>query len=147
MSDTATQLQASANAQIHELIGLLSSRGEDALRLPCPGREKLGDGTVGAIAAHTADNYHRIAEFIRTAGERTAAPASRHRIPRFLLARGHSPGRHDEGTHDAGYTATDVHLDGLLQRLSSAAEALTPLTAIKRPATRDGATRRRLPIL
>jgi hypothetical protein len=33
-----------------------------ALHLPCAGREKLGDGTVGAVAMHTADNYLRIVE-------------------------------------------------------------------------------------
>lgn len=46
-----------ANRQLAALIGLFSTRDEAVLCLPCPGREKLGDGTVAAIALHTADNY------------------------------------------------------------------------------------------
>ena len=64
MSDRAQQLQASADAQIGVLIDLISNADESALRRPCPGREKLGDGTVGALAAHTAGNYGRIATFL-----------------------------------------------------------------------------------
>jgi hypothetical protein len=57
MNERGTQLLETANAQTDELIGLISTGGEAALRLPCPGREKLGDGTVAACALHTADNY------------------------------------------------------------------------------------------
>jgi hypothetical protein len=31
------------------------------LARPCPGRGKLGDGTVGAVATHTTDSYHHVA--------------------------------------------------------------------------------------
>jgi hypothetical protein len=50
MNERGTQLLETANAQTDELIGLISTGGEAALRLPCPGREKLGDGTVAACA-------------------------------------------------------------------------------------------------
>jgi CheY-like chemotaxis protein len=60
----AAALFATATDQISELIDLLSTEGDAALMLPCPGRGKLGDGTVGATAAHTAGSYHRIAAFL-----------------------------------------------------------------------------------
>ncbi len=65
MSERATRLHQLADGQLSELTDLLSVRAEAALRLACPGREKLGDGTVAACASHTADNYVRIAAFLR----------------------------------------------------------------------------------
>jgi hypothetical protein len=62
MTDRGQQLHATADAQVGGLIGLDLTLDETALRRPCPGREKLSDGTVGASARHTADNYHRIAD-------------------------------------------------------------------------------------
>ena len=89
MSDRASQLHATADGQISELIGLLTAGGAAALSVPCPGREKMGDGTVAAFALHTADRYQLIAGFLqaRPARCRGRAPgqAARHRIPRFLL--------------------------------------------------------------
>jgi hypothetical protein len=70
MTEPAQQLLATANEQIDELIGLITGVDETALRLPCPGREKLGDGTVGAAIAHTADNYERIADFVTASHRR-----------------------------------------------------------------------------
>jgi hypothetical protein len=49
VSARTEQLHATAEAQIDELIALMATLDEAALRLPCPGREKLGDGTVGAL--------------------------------------------------------------------------------------------------
>jgi hypothetical protein len=87
MIERANHLLETADGQLTELVGLLSARGEDALRLPCPGRGKMGDGTVAACASHTADRYQRIGEFLgvadRMAGAGAAAKAG-HRIPRFL---------------------------------------------------------------
>jgi hypothetical protein len=106
------------------------------LSLPCPGREKLGDGTVAALALHTADSYLRIAGFLQATGQMAGANAGarqgRHRIPRLLLARGHAPrghaeSGHDEGTHDGDYTADNVDLHGLLERLSAGRDALSLL--------------------
>lgn len=125
-------LAEAAEGQIADLIALLSAQGEAVLSLPVPGREKLGDGTVGACALHTAERYQLIAEFIGATGQMLAPRAgrgqSRHQIPRFLLARGHGRGSHDatrhgQGLHDGDYTAEDVDLDGLLERLSAARDA------------------------
>jgi hypothetical protein len=92
-------LLATATDQISELVGLLSTQGDAALMLPCPGRGKLGAGTVGATAAHTAGSYHRIAAFLE-------APV-------------------DE--HGAEHRAENLDIDDLLERLSSARAALALL--------------------
>jgi hypothetical protein len=132
MSERGTQLLQIANGQINELIDLFSRRGATVLSLPCPGREKLGDGTVAALALHTADSYLRIAGFLQATSRMPVPGQSRHRIPRFLLARGHRPPRHgkggrNEGTHDRDYTAENVDLPGLLERLSAGRDTLSLL--------------------
>ena len=100
MTERGKQLQATTDAQVGELIALISALDEAALRRPCPGREKLGDGTVGASAQHAADNYQRIAGFVQTSdrrsGEHGPAQHGGHRIPRFLRAIGHGPADHAE---------------------------------------------------
>jgi hypothetical protein len=133
MSERATQLLEVADGQISELIGLFTQRGEAALSIRCPGREKLGDGTVAALALHTADSYLRIAGFLQATSEIAGAGASRHRTPRFLLARSHAPPQHgesghDEGAHDDHYATEHVDLPGLLERLSAGRDALGLLT-------------------
>lgn len=65
MIERSKQLHATADRQIEALIGLLSTLDEATLRLPRPGREKLGDGTVAASAWHAVDNYQRIATFVQ----------------------------------------------------------------------------------
>jgi hypothetical protein len=134
-----SQLSATADGQLAELIGLLSSRGEDALSLPCPGREKMGDGTVAACASHTADRYQRIAEFLWTAGQMKGASAPTvkgdHRMPRFPRPRGYGPSGYAESayqhdTHDDGHTTQNVDLDSLLQRLTAGREALDALAEL-----------------
>jgi hypothetical protein len=138
MGERANQLHETADGQLIELIALLSARGEAVLSLPVPGREKLGDGTVGACALHTAERYQLIAEFLQDTAQmpapRAAQGPSRHRIPRFLQARGHGPGsaaetRH-EGMHDGDYTAKDVALDALLERLSATRDAFGRLAEL-----------------
>src|SRR6516164_2669297 len=64
MTERTSQLHATADEQIGELLDLISTIDEATARRPCPGREKLGDGTVAANARHTADNYQRIAAFL-----------------------------------------------------------------------------------
>jgi hypothetical protein len=78
-------------------MALVSMSGVTALSLPCPGREKLGDGTVAACTRHTADSYDRIAAFI---------------------------GGRGEGRHHGGYTADNVELQDLLDRLAAGRGAL-----------------------
>jgi hypothetical protein len=109
-SPRGAALHTTATEQISELIGLLSTRGAAALMLPCAARGKLGDGTVGATAAHTAGSYQRIAAFLRATVDGQA---------------GHPP-----GGHDAEHRAENVDLDDLLERLSAARDALALLAEL-----------------
>jgi hypothetical protein len=92
MSRRAHLLHESADHQIAQLAGKLSAAGRTGLGRPCPGREKLGDGTVAAVAAHVTDNYQRIARFVAGLEDRGMPYwPDRHRAseidPRALLAR------------------------------------------------------------
>lgn len=131
MSERATQLHQLADGQLSGLIDLLSARDEAVLSLPCPGREKLGDGTVAACASHTAENYLRIAEFLRGEDHQPVARGDRgrgsHRIPSFLRARSHRGG-HGQNMHSAPHRAEDVDREELLERLSAGRDALRVLT-------------------
>jgi hypothetical protein len=68
MSQRAGKLHDVADAQIAELVDLVSSLDTTTLGIRCAGREKLGDGTVAALAQHTADSYQRIATFLCVSG-------------------------------------------------------------------------------
>ncbi|MHB8693942.1 MAG: hypothetical protein ACYDHH_22105 [Solirubrobacteraceae bacterium] len=116
MNDRGAQLQDTANRQISELTGLISTRAEAVLPLPCPGREKLGDGTVAACAMHTADNYHWIAAFLNGLGG-----GGRHRLAR--LRHHHGADQHQ----DDYYSADNINLQTLLERLSAGRGALSAL--------------------
>ncbi len=99
MTQRAQQLLATSDEQVDELIALITRLDEPALQRPCPGREKLGDGTVGAIIKHTADNYQRIAEFVSASDRMTSHGPSRpggHRISRLLRTLGHQAPQHQE---------------------------------------------------
>jgi hypothetical protein len=133
------QLFDTADGQLAELIGLLSAGGEEAFSRPCPGREKMGNGTVAACATQTTDHYRRIAEFLLTAGQTTrastAAVEDGHRMQRFLRARGHGPGDHAEsarehGAHDDRETTQNLDLGGLLERLTVCRNALAVLAEL-----------------
>jgi hypothetical protein len=101
------------DGQISELIAILSIKDEAALRLPCAGREKLGDGTVAACTLHTADNYHRIAGFLN-------GDDRQHRIARFLHG-------HGQRQHQDNYSAENIDLQTLLDRLTTGRAALSTL--------------------
>jgi hypothetical protein len=73
MSERGTQLLDVASRQIAELLELFSTKDEEAMRLPCPGREKLGDGTTGATTAHIAHVYQLLAGFVQTHADQTPA--------------------------------------------------------------------------
>jgi hypothetical protein len=133
MTDRGKQLHATADAQIAELIALISTVDEAALRLPCPGREKLGDGTVGASMRHTADNYERIAGFVQTSdrvsGAHEPARHGAHRIPRFLRTIGHGPADHGQhgpvaGQHDDKYTADNIELGAVVDQVTASRDTL-----------------------
>jgi hypothetical protein len=68
MSARAQRLHATADRQIAELTERLGAARDADFARPCPGRDKLGDGTIGAVAAHTAGNYRRIAAFVADDG-------------------------------------------------------------------------------
>jgi hypothetical protein len=142
MTERSQQLHATADAQIAELIVLISTVDEASLRLPCPGREKLGDGTVGASARHTADNYQRIAAFVQTSDRMSGAhgPGQHggHRIPRFLRAIGHGPADHPEhdpggGGHDGGYTADTIDVGAVVEQLSASRATLGRIAELTAP--------------
>jgi hypothetical protein len=136
MSARGIQLLEAANGQMSELIDLLSTRGESALRLPCSGREKLGDGTVAAVASHTAGRYQRIATFLQATSQPPDAHTRRrhgvHRIPRFRPSGSHAPRDHVDGSHNESvahddYCAETVDLRTLLERLSAGRDVLSLL--------------------
>jgi hypothetical protein len=133
MTERANQLHLTADRQISELLAFISTLDEAGSRRPCPGRERLGDGTVAACARHTADNYQRIADFLTTSdGMSTrhgASPHGGHRIPRFLRSGGHGPESHrqngsDAASHDAPYTADKTHLVLVARQLSTTRESI-----------------------
>ena len=78
MSERASHLHEVAERQTVDLLALIATGGESLLRRPCPGREKLGDGTIAAVAAHSAITYHRIAAFARGDSEADQEPGSGH---------------------------------------------------------------------
>jgi len=128
MTERGQELSATVERQIAELIDLLARLDQTALRRPCPGREKLGDGTIGAAAQHTADNYKRIADFAQTS-DRMSAAHDGHRIPRFLRALGHGPQNHADHEHgatqhDNGYRADNVDVDAVVEQLNASRNAL-----------------------
>jgi hypothetical protein len=140
MSERASQLHATADAQLDELIKLISSTDRSVLNQRCPGRERLGDGTIGALAAHTADNYQRIAIFVAT-GDHSSGGAtgtrSRRRAPRFARVLGHRPpshARHSPGTHGnhEDYSADSAGPGELVDQLSVARQGLERIAALTR---------------
>ena len=137
MSNRAQQLHATADSQIAALMDLIANADESALRRPCPGREKLGDGTVGALAAHTTENYGRIATFLNASNRATAGHAtderSRHRVPRWLRGLGHQPPSDRSGTddhHEHRYTAHSATSGDVLARLSAARDQLKEIAEL-----------------
>jgi hypothetical protein len=125
MSVRATKLSETADRQISGLIDLLDATDASALSLPCSGREKLGDGTVGALAKHTADNYRRIAEFVAAGAQQSV----RHGHTREVLhgqspqPLEHSPREHGDD-HAQRYTADGVDLRNLTAQFTAARHEL-----------------------
>ena len=139
MSQRAQQQHAVADNQIRELIELVSALDDPTMRLPCPGREKLGDGTIAAAAQHTADNYQRIAEVVQASDRMTGPGPSAHgghAMPRFLKALGHrppdhsAPGPDSPGFHPDGYTAENVDLPALREQLAATRESLKRIATL-----------------
>jgi hypothetical protein len=139
MTERGNQLHLTADRQIAELLSVISTLDEDSSRLPCPGREKLGDGTVAACARHTADNYRRIAAFVTTSDRISAAhkqsqPDS-HRTPRILRSLAHGPASHpengtDPASHDGPYTAQNTDLGLIVRQLSATRASLGQIAVL-----------------
>lgn len=132
MSERGDQLFETADRQIGELIGFVSQTSEPGLSRACPSRDKLGDGTVGALASHTADSYLRIAAFLKATNNTSPARSGP------LRALSHTPPRHADsgrtnGMHAHDYTAENVDLAGLLERLSAGRAALSLLADLTAP--------------
>jgi hypothetical protein len=107
MSARAQPLHECADDQIARLTECVRSAGDAGLARLCPGRARLGDGTVGAVAEHTADNYHRIAD--------------------FASGRGAGGGAHRPRQHGEGHRADAIELEVLLARLAAARDAIATI--------------------
>jgi hypothetical protein len=81
MTERATRLLQTADQQLSELYALITAGGEPLLRRPCAGREKLGDGTVAAVAAHAADTYVRMGALIGDSSQAAHDSAADHDDP------------------------------------------------------------------
>jgi hypothetical protein len=139
MTERGQQLQTAAHEQITELIDIIPTLDEATLRLPCPGRDKLGDGTIAACTQHTADNYQRIATFVQTSDRMTTGhePTQHtgHRIPRLLRALGHGSEDHADHTpgavqHDVQYTADKMDLGAVTDQLSASCDTLAHIAEL-----------------
>jgi hypothetical protein len=139
MTERSNQLHLTADRQIAELLELISTLDDDSSRVPCPGREKLGDGTVAACVRHTADNYQRIAAFVTTSDQMSARhePCQHggHRRPRFLRSMGHGPASHSENgsdaaSHDGPYTADNTDLAFVTAQLSTTRDILEQIAEL-----------------
>jgi len=139
MSERANQLHATADRQIGKLLDLIATLDEETSRRPCPGRDKLGDGTVAANAGHTADNYERIAAFLTSSrhasGGHTPPDHGGHHIPRFVRSRGHGPADHVEhgagaSRHDGPYAADSTDLAAVARRLSTTRDAVRQIAEL-----------------
>jgi hypothetical protein len=132
MSERGDQLHATADRQIAELLELIATLDEETSRRHCPGRNKLGDGTVAASSRHTAENYGRIAAFLTTNQGTSAShyPTQRggHRMPRVLRPRRHGPAnqtsRRPAGEHDSPYSADNTDLAAVARELSNTRRAI-----------------------
>lgn len=110
MSLRAQRLHDAADSQVAQLAELLAGLGDTRLRRPCPGRARLGDGSVAAVALLTTGSYEQIAEFVTVA--RTGA----------------APRRTDR--HREIHSATAMTADALVARLAAAREALTAVAQL-----------------
>ena len=124
------QLWSAVSEQLDRLMACVAALDADTAGRACVGREKLGDGTVGAIAQHTADNYERIAGFVageHGVGEQVAGGHGAHGPG------AHGPGAHRPGTHGPGpgghgsYSAATLEKARVLDQLGAARRRLALL--------------------
>lgn len=84
----ARRLHLAAQGQLDAVAAALTTSDAAALERPCPGRERLGDGSIGAVAQHVIDRWLDIAGFA-TAGDSTHSHADMtHAQDRSVPSRG-----------------------------------------------------------
>ena len=134
MMQRAEDLHATARQQIDQLQAIARAQSVETLQRPCPGRMKLGDGSLGAVILHTIENYQRIGNF--AAGRepqaddapqdsKGARQSRSYGISRLLGAIGHRPP--DHGDH---YSASSASPERLVTLIENAREALAPISAL-----------------
>lgn len=132
MTTRATQLHAQADNQILALDTLLTTAEKSAVNLPLDNREKLGDGSLGALALLIAENYLRIAEAVSQATA-DAGPRAGHRIPRWSRhqAPSHEP-RSDQRDHQmpTHAYAGPIEASMIIDRLATARVRLRALAEL-----------------
>lgn len=74
MSERGIELMKGASRQLAEMTEFFATLDEADLLRPCSGGD-AGD-TVGAVAAHAADGYHRLGQLLRSTGRLTGPPVS-----------------------------------------------------------------------
>jgi hypothetical protein len=134
MNERARQLHATADAQLGELIDLTTGLDANTARRPCPGREKLGDGTIATLVTHTADNYQRIARFLDTTAQTPAdapIPQGKHRIRRLAQSIAHRiPDHAQHQPREPNSTATNLDRDAMVSQLSNTRASLQQIAAL-----------------
>ena len=76
MSERGTELMTRMSRQLDEIDEFFGRLNDADLPKPC--RDEGGDDpgrTVGAVAAHVAEGYHRLGQFLRSAGYVGQSPA------------------------------------------------------------------------
>jgi hypothetical protein len=86
------QLQMTVDGQLERLQRVVAATDAVRARQPCPGRAKLGDGSIGTVVTHTVGNYSRIADFLAGGGSEDTA---------------HTHHRHAHG-HEGGFDPSEV---------------------------------------
>lgn len=120
-------LRATFEEQLDGLAAVLATLDTAGARRPCPGRAKLGDGSVGTVAAHTVANYERIAAFLADPGAHTRDSSSRAHAPGQHAPGEHAPGGHAPGEHAP---AADFDRDALAARVASARDRYRRLASV-----------------
>lgn len=134
MSGRGRDLSKLADGQIGQLVDAVSRCSEEQLSLRCRGREKLGDGTVAACAAHTAGNYLRIAEFATRSGTGPDPGGRRNTRSRRLVSALRAPRhsvRRGRRMHADTLGAANADRETLLAKLITGREAMGVLADLR----------------
>ncbi|MCY0955161.1 hypothetical protein [Streptomyces sp. H27-S2] len=109
MSERGTELMMRASRQWAEMTEFFATLSEADLVRPCAGAD-AGD-TVGAVAAHAAEGYHRLGRLLLSTGHVLAAPPA-------------------SGTSRPGPSTDHVTLPGLRARLAGGETSIRLLSGL-----------------